>query len=263
VTGAVKSLAAALLPDPLLTRIRAIRARRHSHMLNAQWGLRALSERITREIGFRVLAGPFAGLTLPDEAVAEHLAPYLSGNYEREIQHIWSRVGAPVPLVVNIGSKFGYYAVGLSRMLKCPAVAVDPDSWARRMTRATAQLNPGSDVSLRARVTREWLAEREPGTLVVIDCDGCEVALLLPSLPRGLAACTLVIEVHEDQACGSGGALAAELGRTHAIEEIPSDATPGPLPPQLEFLDEASRTLATKEFRPHQSWLVCTPRRSR
>src|SRR5688500_10672701 len=105
----VKGIARVLLPDPLLTAVSARRARRHSHALNRQWGVASLSERLMTELGPAVEAGPFKGLVIPRVASAEHLGPYLLGTYERELHDYWTSLSAiAVPLVVNVGAKFGY-----------------------------------------------------------------------------------------------------------------------------------------------------------
>ena len=71
VTPRLKALARTVLPGRLVTTISAVRARRHSHALNEAWGVRALGERVTAGLGFKVLRGPFAGLTLPGSAIGD------------------------------------------------------------------------------------------------------------------------------------------------------------------------------------------------
>ena len=117
-TSALKTLVRLLLPDRAYTTISAIRARRHSQALQADWGIPALNAQLTSRLGWNVRSGPFAGLRLPASAAPEHLSPYLLGTYEREIHGVWAalRPGS-VPLVVNIGAKFGFYAVGLGRQI--------------------------------------------------------------------------------------------------------------------------------------------------
>ena len=253
----LKRIARVLLPDPLLTAIAARRARRHSHGLNRQWGVASLSERLMSELGPAVQAGPFKGLVLPRAAAPEHLGPYLLGTYERELHDYWTSLSAiAVPLVVNVGAKFGYYAVGLPRKLQTRGIAYDADAWARSVLKETIALN-GVDVEVRGRCTRDDLRDLPRGTLVMIDCDGCEEALLRDPLPAGLTQSRLVVELHgalleEDE-------TATRLRRTHDVVAVPSEPAP-PAPASLSFLDEDQRRLAVEEIRTPQRWLLCTPR---
>ncbi|HEX6323303.1 MAG TPA: hypothetical protein VFZ36_06225 [Vicinamibacterales bacterium] len=253
----MKHLARALLPTPLATRIAAQRARRHSHHLNRQWGVARLSERLLDELGPAVLAGPFAGLVLPRAAAAEHLGPYLLGTYERELHPYWTELAREtVPRIVNVGAKVGYYAAGLSRLLGAPAVAFDADPWARRVLKATVRLNR-ADVAIRGACTRGDLQDLPPGTLVMVDCDGCEDVLLRDPLPSGLLRSRLVVELHG--ALLADDATAARLARTHDVRGIPTEPAPPP-PAVLDFLDARERALAVEELRQPQRWLLCTPR---
>ncbi len=260
----LKLIAARVMPEPALTVIRAIRARRHSQRLNAGWGIRTLSERMLDTLGSRVLTGPFAGLTIPSSAAAEHLSPYLLGVYEHELHDVWRKAAeAPPPLVVNVGAKFGYYAVGLTRLLGCPVVAFDADPWAREVTRETARVNRVKNVTVHGRCTRKALAALPPGTLVMIDCDGCEIDLLRPPLSDGLRQATIVVEVHDAVVCGSGHVLHDALAASHDIEEIPTADAPVTPAVDLSFLTPQEREQAVSEMRPPQSWLVCRPKATR
>lgn len=253
---AVKRLVRALIPRPLVTAIVVRRARRHSHRLNAGWGVADLSARLFETLGPSVKAGPFAGLRLPREAAAEHIGPYLLGTYERELHPHWERfLPGTVPLVVNVGAKFGYYAAGLASRLRAPAIAYDADPWAREVLRRTAAIN-GVAIDVRGRCDRSDLQALPPGTLVVIDCDGCEDALLRAPLPEGLIRSRLVIELHG--AMLDDDDTVTRLERTHGVVTIPSMEAPPP-PADLPFLSAHERRLAVEEIRTPQRWLICTP----
>lgn len=255
--NALKRLARAVTPPRLLTFIVAARARRHSHRLNAGWGVSDLSGKLLDLFDGTVQAGPFAGLRLPREARAEHLGPYLLGTYEHELHGFWRRMACgETPLIVNVGAKFGYYAAGLSRLLNAPVRAFDADPWARRQLARTAALN-GVGIEIRGACTRRDLQALPAGSLVVMDCDGCEEALLRPPVPGGLRRSHLVIELH-------GPALerddtVALLAATHDVEVVPSREG-RPAPADLPLLTEHERELAVVEIRTPQRWLLCTPR---
>ena len=244
----------------LLTIVRAIRARRHSHRLLQTWGVSALSKQLAAHLGLQVKSGPFEGLLLPPQAIDEHLGPFLLGTYEHELHGVWPEIPAAT-LVVNIGSNMGYYAVGLARRLGCPAVAIDPDPWARRATRAMARINGVDRIDVKRFCRRSWLATIPAGTLVMSDCDGYEVELLRPPVPAGVAHATLVVETHDVVQQGAARAVIGALEPTHHVVIVPSIETPPASPIDLGFLDEKDRTLARSEIREPQSWLVCRPRR--
>jgi hypothetical protein len=258
----LKNAARRLLPDALLVPIVAVRARRLSHRLNKQWQVNDLSERLFNQLGRRVLSGPFAGIVLPQEVACEHVGPYLLGVYEHELHEtLASFPRHRFSQIVNIGAKFGYYSAGLAKLLNAPVTAFDVDHWARRMTRATSDASGvGGLVSIRSACTREYLARLPPESLVVIDCDGCEMHLLAPPLPAGLRRATIVVEVHEMFESGAGHTLQSWLEDSHAVREVPSADQALPSPVELTGFSEQDRALATKEIRPHQSWLVCEPK---
>ena len=246
---------ARLVPAWLRVPLAARRARRHSHDLNDAWGVSALSGKLLSALGDRVQAGPFEGLRIPHAAAREHLGPYLLGTYERELHPYWASIRHKrIPLIVNVGAKFGYYAVGLHRLLQAPVIAYDADSWARRMIAETAELNQ-VEVAIRGACRRGDLAALPPASLVVIDCEGCERGLLQPPLPHGLAAAHIVVELHDFTA--EDGDLLEALRSTHATLVVPSMEAPPP--PDLPFLSEHERKLSVEETRPPQQWLICTP----
>jgi hypothetical protein len=257
---ALRSISKAVLPAQIFIAILAIRARRHKHRLNAGWGLCALSKQLGDRFRMTVQGGPFAGLRLPPAALAEHLGPSLMGTCECELHGAWlSLTTADVPLVVNVGSSFGYYAAGLARRFGCRAVAFDPDPWARRATRDIAKLN-GLSIATHALCSRAWLERMTPGALLVMDCEGYEAELLRAPVPAALAHSVLAIELHEHLRPGSDRDIQHALAPTHVIERVASRAdTPEP-PVDLTFLDEHNRALACQEIRTPQSWLVCRPR---
>jgi hypothetical protein len=260
---ALRRIGDAILPARLLITIRAIRARQHKHRLAAEWGLTTLSRRLGRRFNMTVQSGPFKGLLLPPATLHEHLGPTLLGLAERELQDTWlSLTKADAPSVVNIGSCVGYYAVGLARRFGCPAVAFDPDPWARRATRATARLN-GVSITTHAQCSREWLEAMTPGPLVVMDCEGYETVLLRAPIPRSLVRSVMVIEVHEDLQPGSEQRLIDALMPTHDVERIASNAALPDAPVDISFLDTHGQEMARMEIREPQSWLVCRPNPNR
>lgn len=240
----------------------AARARAHSQRVAREWGCRAIADQIIARYGDVVLGGPFRGMRLTPMCRAEHLSPYLLGLYERELNPVWDVVfrGRPAQ-ILDIGAKFGYYAVGLARRFPAaPVVAFDPDPWARRATREMAAGNATPTVELAAFCDPAWLrAHVRPGALILSDCEGYEAELFGAAEIPALATATLVIETHEAFVPGVGQQIRGVLGRSHRIYTIASDDATGPLPVDLSFLSADQQRLAAQEVRPPQEWLVCLP----
>jgi hypothetical protein len=203
--------------------------------------LAAVTRKFVAWHGLTVSGGPFAGLTYPD-AEPLSLVPKLLGIYERELHGaIEAAIRTQPGVIVNVGAADGYYAVGLAR--RCPnatVIAYEADPEQRELCRRVAAAN-GVEIDLRGRAER---LDAPPGALVVIDCEGCERALLEPPLPA-----TIVVELHDFLEPGVGEAIAERFADTHEVEIVPT----GPQPPHSE--------LALSEYRPGpMRWAVMTPR---
>jgi precorrin-6B methylase 2 len=204
-------------------------------------------------------------LTLTSSVQAEQAGPYLLGVYEREIHPAWDLVlRSTYPQIVDIGAKFGYYAVGLARKYPgAPVVAFDTDWWARRALREVARENGCTNVTVRGFCTRDWLAANlEPGALVVSDCEGYEVELMLPRPVEAMRSATIVVESHDHAAPGTSERLRAAFAQTHEVSTFASEVT-RLAPPVLDFLPPEERSLASLEVRSTTAWLLCIPRERR
>ena len=203
--------------------------------------LAALTRDFVAWPGLTVSGGPFAGLTYPD-ASATSLIPKLLGAYERELHAAIERAVAAGPeLIVNVGAADGYYAVGLAR--RCPdarVVAYEADPEQRELLGRIAAAN-GVAVQIEGTAGPGTLGEAD---LVVMDCEGCERALLQPPL-----AATIIVELHDVWDPGVGTVVTERFAATHDIVVIPS----GPQPP---------RGLLSEQRPGPMSWAVMTPRRA-
>jgi hypothetical protein len=204
---------------------------------------------LTREFvawhGLRVSGGPFAGLTYPD-ASATSLIPKLLGVYERELHDaVEAAIAAAPGLVVNVGAADGYYAVGLAR--RCPAAVVrafEADEHQRALLARVAATN-GVELEI-AGAAHDLVA---PGrSLVVIDCEGCEAALLQPDRLR---SATVIAELHDFVV--PGDPIVARFANTHAVQLIQTGPQP---PPRGDAV-----AIALSEYRPGpMRWAVMIPR---
>ena len=217
--------------------------------LQAAWRARRLAA-VTRSFvswhGLTVSGGPFAGLTYPD-ASAISLIPKLLGIYERQLHRpLEDAIRAGPDVIVNVGAADGYYAVGLAR--RCPGATVhafDGDAGQRALLARVAAAN-GVDLRIGGTATVDDVA----GALVVVDCDGCEGALLQPGL---LGSATIIVELHDFIEPGIGDVIAARFAATHDVELVPT----APEPPERG----GPVALALSEYRPEpQTWAVMIPR---
>jgi hypothetical protein len=213
--------------------------------------LGALTRRFVAWHGLEVSGGPFAGLAYPDQT-ATYLVPKLLGVYERELHvAIEDAIRSAPDTVVNVGAGDGYYAVGLAR--RCPSARVyafDADPGQRELCLRVAAAN-GVEVSVEGAADPERVeALLEGRTLLVVDCEGCERALLRPAL--GDAA--IIVELHDFVEPGLGEEVIARFADTHEIALVHTGAQP----------PDRGLGLALSEYRPGpMRWAVMTPIRTR
>jgi hypothetical protein len=240
--------------------LMADRARRYERRLRRRIGLTALAEQATQRLGNHVLAGPFAGMTLPEGWEASTTSPVLLllGLYEAPLHDaIEAAIARQPPRIVNVGSAAGYYTVGLA--LRVPSSRVngyDISRSARAETSRLARVNGVSDrVSIKARCKRI-----PPADLLVCDIDGGEASLLSSSTLAGLGATTVIVETHDTFAPGVTSRLARAFEATHAVEVIRDE--PHLRPEALDWMTDEQASLALDEMRADQPgvWLVATPR---
>jgi len=246
------------LPAPLRDGVRWVLRPKRRFLLGR---LRALSRD-------RVLSGPFAGMQLTGLPAA----PELLGTYERElfavVQELASR---PLRTLVNVGARYGYYAVGMARLM--PAVTVKAYEWSDE---ARAQLASAVHANgVQDRVTVAGYCDgadldadlaTDDGVLVVCDIDGGETSLLDPQRLPALRRVTVLVECHGPAETPTEAVMVHRFLVTHDVRRIAMEervlsqlptgiAEPwrSRMPRTLEALMQEHRTLP-------QSWLLLTPR---
>lgn len=215
----------------------------------------------------RVLVGIFAGLWLPFGAPWGGLSARLAGGYEEELVPELRRLIADAPpLIIDVGSAEGYYAVGLARALPSSTViAFDIDRRARQLCALTARRNDVRNLRVAGRIDPRRLQRLiVPGALVVSDCEGYEDELLDPELVPGLGEATILVELHEFAVPGLTRRVLDRFAGTHdatIIDAGPRD--PGGRP-HLDHLGTAEARAAIDEGRPvvphPMQWAVLRPR---
>jgi hypothetical protein len=228
--------------------------------------VRVVSELVERH-GPIVQGGPFAGLQLPTSGSWGNLGPLLVGCYEEELHGVVEELIAGRPqVIVSVGSAEGYYAIGLARRLPDATVyAFDIDEEAQRLTRHTARLN-GVDarVHIAGECTSETLAQLvTPETLLVVDCEGCELELLRPDRAPSLRAATMLVEMHDIDDPETSSKLLAGFRPTHKIRIVQATERAHTTYAALDGLAQPDRIIAVEELRPVEphpmEWAVLSP----
>jgi precorrin-6B methylase 2 len=242
----------------------SVRSRKHAQRYYARSGHAEIGKRIADRYGDRVLSGPFEGIRLPDESFKEHLAPYLLGVYEAELHAIWETLFAGnYRQVLDIGAKFGYYALGIAACLPhSEVVAFDTDPWARSVIAKASLMNDCRERTvIKGYCGPEWLRDHlQEDALILSDCEGFESVLVDPKSISKLSSAVMVIETHDQEVIGVTNDLIERFAHSHVITEIRNDESMRKSPVDLGFLSENEQRIAISDLRPDQSWLVMLPR---
>jgi hypothetical protein len=225
-----------------------------------------VTERCVEEFGLELIAGPFKGLRYPPEFVGgvDALVAKLLGAYESEIHGaVRSMISDAPETVVNVGAAEGYYAVGFALAAPTSSVhayEIQPEK--RQMCEQLAELNGVADrVTIAGECTADVLAKLEPGAAVLLNCEGCELDLVVEAALEGLRHATLLIELHDAVDKAVTGAMRRLLSETHSIELI--DSKPRNIddfPELAPFLGWNNRQIAIWEFRPRpMRWALMRP----
>lgn len=246
------------LPAPLRDVVRWVLRPKRRFLFGR---LRALSRD-------RVLSGPFVGMHLTGLPAA----PELLGTYEREIFDVVRELASrPFHTLINLGARYGYYAVGLARLMPDVKVtAFEGNDEARAQLESAAEANGVRDrVTVAGYCEASDLAavlETDVSVLVVCDIDGGEVGLLDPQMVGALTRATILVECHGPVESPTESVMVHRFLPTHdvrrfAVEERVLSHLPAGIaepwrsrmPRTLEALLQEHRTLP-------QSWLLLTPR---
>jgi hypothetical protein len=249
------------LAPQLTTAVVSSRARAHSAALIKEWGLFDLNQKLIAEIGHTVRGGPFAGMTLTPSAEQQHVGPYLLGTYELEL-HRWVEECARERFteIVDVGSSFGYYAVGLARRFPQTSVlAFDTDWWARRAVAEMAAANRVPNITIKSKCSPAWLeAHLQPSSLIVSDCEGYERVLFFGAPVPALATSTLIVELHDDTPGELVTRFRERFSATHAIEAVNGRSTT-PRVDGIKGLTGPELDRVSHEVRGPQSWVYLRP----
>ncbi len=205
-----------------------------------------------------VQAGPFRGMTLVDAAIGSQVSPRLIGSYEHELTPVIETAGR-YQRVVNVGCAEGWYAVGLARRFPTlEVIAYDTNASARALCAKAASLNGVAD-RVAVRGTFDVAEARRtvlPGTLVIMDIEGAERALMRAMDPAVIAKADWVIETHVMDDRGTLDDILEIAPSTHDVDVIAQDPRAVEVPPDVAGLRQLDRFLASWEGRGADPWVI-------
>jgi tRNA G37 N-methylase Trm5 len=194
-----------------------------------------------------------------DQSYWSAYIPKLLGIYERELSgYIEEAVAFPFQTVVDIGAAEGYYAVGLAlRMQDAKVVAFEMEPAAQELLGKLARLNHVSNrVAIQGECTSRNLSAtlNDSGrTLLICDAEGGEVFLLDPVRIPKLAACHILVELHDHVLSGMSEEIRSRFAETHEITHIEET--------KRNRSDFPYHNLFTKVFPTYVDWAVSEVRR--
>jgi hypothetical protein len=223
---------------------------------------RLVSRIVERDIGEKVVSGPFQGLQMPpvpDPCDVARVAKIL-GTYEQELHTPLQRMVAAGPdALVNIGCAEGYYAAGLAKLAPSATVyAFDIDTRMQMATKEIARVN-GLDgkIEIAGIADHENLSkiiERHAKTSLFVDCEGAEINLLDPSKVPGLGRCDIIVECHDFINPSITSTLTERFRDTHLIVRVEEGARNPNDFARLRQFNSMDRWLCVWENRPSLMW---------
>jgi hypothetical protein len=249
------------LPAPLRDAVRWVLRPKRRFLLGR---LRALARD-------RVLSGPFAGMQLAGLPAA----PELIGCYERELYAaVHALTARRFRLIINIGARYGYYAIGFARLIPgVPVRAFEGDAEARGILSTAVAANALAD-----RVTVSGFCDTPDlsaalgagdGVLVLCDIDGGEVPLLDPVKVPALTRATILVECHEPAGAPTEPVMAMRFHPTHEVTRMATeprhaaDVPAGVGEPWRSRMPGTFDALLQERRTSPQSWLLLVPRNDR
>ena len=167
--------------------------------------------------------------------------------------------------MVNIGAAGGYYAVGFLR--RCPRVRVTAFEASGVHRSALASLASTNGVDRRLSI-RDACDSRALGgalvgserTLLVVDVEGAELALLDPERIGSLRTVWMLVEVHDFVDEETSAVLRRRFEQSHRIRVVDSrERTVSDLPTVKGLSPRTLRSLASEGRPTPMQWFWMTP----
>ena len=166
--------------------------------------------------------------------------------------------------MIDVGCAAGYYTTGFA--LRCPEARVigfEGDDGLAELARRTAAANGVADrVEIRGFCDPDDLAAvLGPDTFVMLDVEGHEAVLADPQRVPGLAAATLLVEVHDFAVKGLSSELLGRFAGSHHLTVLHAARPSRRAVPEASGLPVHLRRWVVDDHRPAgMRWLLCQPR---
>ena len=219
----------------------------------------------------QIQSGPFRGMAYVEQSIGSTYLSKLLGVYELELHSLLEEICTEnFDTVLNIGAAEGYYAVGLARrMPSSQIIAFESEVAGQKLIRALAEKNNVQQrVEIRGVCSPATLADslRHSGkTLVLMDIEGAEAALLDPALAPELKRAFILVELHDSAYGPEGEPISKRFTATHTLREVWARArTPQDLPVRFSTLEtlllKKYILLAMEEYRSEKTrWFYLKP----
>ncbi|MES2664648.1 MAG: hypothetical protein V4712_01020 [Pseudomonadota bacterium] len=217
----------------------------------AKWRAAVLENTLVAQSGQVVLSGPFQGMTYDVPASEGSRTARLLGVYEASLAPVIEAIIARAyPLVIDVGSAEGYYAVGLARRMPGARVLARDENPKAQVLCATLAAHNRVQVDIGGRMDHaDFALCADQPTVIICDIEGAEGALLDPVAAPGLIHADILVEVHEGMQPGLLALLQARFAATHRITRLDRRLDDSALPDWAERLSDLDRLLLLWEWR--------------
>jgi|SRR5579864_479058 len=219
-----------------------------------------LSWTLLKSSGHMVFGGPFATMRLAEHLDLASDPKFVVGSYEEEIHEVINEVICMAPAhIIDIGSAFGYYAVGFALKIATTTVtafeAVEDQHWEQLQELASLN-NVSGKIVQRGRCTVDKLAQIcTPKSFILCDCEGGEIDILQPDAISALSSCKILVELHEFHVANLVATLVRRFRDSHQIRIIQEQGRHPSRYRILKRLPKRWRSLAIEEVK----WIPGNP----
>ncbi len=181
---------------------------------------------LEKRFGGEVYYGPFSGMKIPRSLYGRLQLSELLGLYESCLHPVLSSLlNSSYQGVVVVGGNNGYYAAGLSYLLRPRKITVfEIDASYHPHILSWFEINRMPKPEVRDLACAQTMADwNGPADLLFVDCEGAELELLDPGRYPWQKEADLVVEVHPFYVDGVVGEIAQRFRETHTVELVYDD----------------------------------------
>jgi hypothetical protein len=168
----------------------------------------------------KVIAGPFKGLKFMQRFPTR---PMLLGIWEKEISFLWNSL-RDIKFIIDIGAAEGFYAVGLAKKYPDKMVyAFEMNEKTQKLLKDVSFKNSVTNIEIRGKCEfkdLQDLGKRLEDSLIIMDCEGYEIELLMKDSISIYRRTHMVVEVHEMYSPGCTKLIKERFSASHSITEI-------------------------------------------